>query len=121
MKTSVQLAAAAAVWLAAMAAFLCLADEPFGRGQVVTVTTRPQVVTFPGGLKTAFVCNLSTTAWVYLAKNATTSQWGMVMSATNAIPIPPESTVTLGDGRFDIRYLSLGTLSGSAQVAIGGE
>ena len=121
MKTSVQLAAAAAVWLAAMAAFLCLADEPFGRGQVVTATTRPQVVTFPGAVKTMFAVNLSSSVWVYLSKNATTSQWGMVMASTNAIPIPPGSTVTLGDGRFDIRYVSLGTLTGTATVAIGGE
>jgi hypothetical protein len=105
----------------AVAAVFALADEPFGRGAVVTASTRPQVVTFPGAVKTVYICNLSASAWVYVAKNATTSQWGVVMSSTNALPIPPESTLTLGDGKYDIRYLSLGTLTGTASVAIGGE
>jgi hypothetical protein len=105
----------------AVAAVFALADEPFGRGAVVTASTRPQVVTFPGAVKTAYICNRSASVWVYVAKNATTSQWGKVMVSTNALPIPPESTLSLGDGRFDIRYVSLGTLTGTATVAIGGE
>jgi hypothetical protein len=122
MKTSGLLDRLAVIMLAACAGVLAVvAAEPFGRGARVTASTTPQVVTFPGAVRTCYVANLSATVWVYVAKNALTNQWGWVMAHTNALPLPPESTLALGGDGSEIRYLSIGTLSGSASVAIGGE
>jgi len=108
--------------LATVAAWATVFELSTGYGQLVDVTTAPQILAImDAGTTNAYATSISVynagTSTVFAAVNSTASVFSTMMTAKTAIPIAEHMSYTFGGKRLE--SLCVATTNGTATAYVG--